>query len=97
MNAGFIRVRSHGTYIAFEFTCPAEEALWAAFEFLKKTQLAGPFSVLRFSNLRTNEGNDIRFDTFEMQMQEDAAGVMRIAKSLISIKLNYGKHGIKNS
>jgi len=78
MQAGFIRMRGHGSFWTFEFTMPSEEALWACMSFLQ--DFAGPFTQCRFNNLRTGETIDTPFQEFEKTMQQDPTQILRIAK-----------------
>lgn len=73
MDAGFVRVRGHGSYIAIEFTAPAETVLQACRNFLR--QVCGPLTVLRFNNLggRENETIELTYEQFEERMKGDNA------------------------
>ena len=64
---GFIRVRGHRTHITFEFTVPTKEVLRACNDFLH--EVAGPLSVLRFNNLRTNETIEFFYREFDEWMK----------------------------
>lgn len=77
MEAGFIRMRGHGSFWTFEFTMASEKALWACFDFL--LNFAGPFTQCRFNNLRTGETIDMTFQDFKAAMTEDTSKVLRVA------------------
>ena len=77
MGDGLIRVRRHGTAWTFEFTGRTENALWAVYLFLKKTEWAGPYSSITVSNVKSGEYNTMSFDTFASQMKEDPLLVLR--------------------
>jgi hypothetical protein len=63
MDAGFIRVRGHGSWIAIEFTAETQDVLRASRDFL--SQVCGPYSVLRFNNVGANESLELTFREFE--------------------------------
>jgi hypothetical protein len=70
MGAGFIRVRGHGSWIAIEFTALTEEASRACQDFLG--QVCGPYSVLRFDNVGTNESLELTYQEFENRMGQNS-------------------------
>lgn len=63
MDAGFIRVRGHGSWIAIEFTDADRRCLRARRDFLG--QVCGPYTVLRFSNIGANESLELTYHEFE--------------------------------
>jgi hypothetical protein len=65
MDAGFVRVRGHGTYIALEFTAAEENVRRASVEFLR--QVCGPHTVLRFNDLHTGKTVEMIYEEFEAQ------------------------------
>ena len=65
-----------------EFWGDTYRNLWASYEFLKK--MAGPFSHCTINNIKTNESISLRFDELEKRMNEDAEGVLRIAKKAVN-------------
>lgn len=77
MNAGFLRMRGHGSMWAFEFTYPTMDALWACYQFIM--DYAGDYTTCRFSNLRTNEQIEMRSGELKQKMQDDPETVMRYA------------------
>ena len=52
MRGGLVRVRSHGDRVSFEFTLDFADVLPAIPPFLGATDIAGPLSTLRITNLR---------------------------------------------
>lgn len=78
MDAGFIRMRGHGSSWTFEFTMDSEKALWACLEFLVK--FAGPFTSCLFNNLRTGESISETYSEFAANMEQDPRMVLRVAK-----------------
>jgi len=91
MNEGLVRIRGHGSLIAFEFTYDTRKTLHAVEDFLDKVFLAGPMSTLRFNNLRTHESIDISYNDFIDYMMEDWRKVLRVAKKS---KMNYDEKRI---
>jgi hypothetical protein len=65
MDAGFVRVRGHGTYIALEFTAPTQDVHRASAEFLR--QIYGPFTVLRFNDLHDGQTVEMTYQEFEVK------------------------------
>ena len=65
MDAGFVRVRGHGTYIALESTAPTEDVRRASAEFLR--QVCGPLTVLRFNDLHTGKTVEVTHQEFEQR------------------------------
>jgi len=55
MAGGLVRVRSHGSYVTFEFTADFADIVPAIPPFLAETDIAGPMSVIRMNNLRKSE------------------------------------------
>ena len=80
MNAGLIRIRSHGNYIAFEFTIKSKDAIESIHEFLLAEELAGPYSDLTINNLRTGETIMLKYNEFLEMMEEDIRKILRRAK-----------------
>ena len=80
MNAGFVRARKYASYISLEFTAPSVEALWSAYEFLHA--LCGPYTQVRFTNLRTGERIELSYKQYAQRMQEDPETILRVAKKL---------------
>jgi len=68
IDAGFIRLRGHGQWIAIEFTVSTEAALRACRKLLD--QVCGPFTVLRFNNLQTSETAEMTYQEFEQRMKK---------------------------
>ena len=68
MDAGFIRVRGHGDWIAIEFTAPTENALRACTNLMR--EVCGPLTVLRFNNVHTNESLQMTYQNFEERTQK---------------------------
>ncbi len=75
MEDGCIRVRDHGDYITFEFTMPTEEAIVSIGRFLDETELAGPLSELRITNLKAKSGLRLHYTEFMNVMQEEEASI----------------------
>lgn len=69
MGAGLIRVRGHGSWLAIEFTAPIEDVARACREFLR--QVCGPYSVLRFNNVGTNESLELTYEEFEKRTSQN--------------------------
>jgi hypothetical protein len=67
MDAGFIRLRGHGSYIAIEFTVSTKKALSACEPLLK--QVCGPLTLLRFNNLSTNENVEATYREVEVRVR----------------------------
>jgi hypothetical protein len=80
MKAGFIRMRGHGAYWTFEFTCDSYHALWCCLDFLMN--YAGPYTNCRFSNLRTRESIELSFVEFQKTMAKEPELILRQAKIL---------------
>ena len=78
MNAGFIRMRGHGSFWTFEFTIKSSDALWSCLEFLDN--FAGPMTQCRFNNLRTGEAIEVPYTKFKQEMAEDPEKLLRVAK-----------------
>jgi Integrase core domain len=70
MGAAFIRVRGHGSWIAIKFTAVTEDASRACRDFLG--QVCGPYSVLRFNNVGTNESLELTYQEFENRMGQNS-------------------------
>jgi len=69
MDAGFVRVRGHGSFITIEFTASTETALRACRNFLQ--QVCGPLTVLRFNHLGGSEDETIEltYEQFDDRMK----------------------------
>jgi hypothetical protein len=80
MKAGFIRMRGHGSYWTFEFTCDSYKALWCCLDFLMN--YAGPHTNCRFSNLRTRETIEMPFSEFQKTMTKEPELILRHASIL---------------
>jgi hypothetical protein len=80
MKGGFIRMRGHGSYWTFEFTCDSYKALWCCLDFLMN--YAGPYTNCRFSNLRTRESIELSFNEFQRTMAKEPELILRQAKIL---------------
>lgn len=95
MHEGMIRVRGHDLSTSFEFSLPSSEALWAIYNFGKKTDNFGPLSSIYFANLRTNENYETTWDDFKTKLSEDGPeAILRIAYK--ELKLNYKVRKIAN-
>lgn len=68
MDAGFVRVRGHGSFIAIEFTAPRENVCRASAEFLH--QICGPLTVLRFNDLHAGKTVEMTYQEFDAQMKK---------------------------
>ena len=68
MDAGFIRVRGHGSWMAIEFTAPTEVSFRASRDFLGR--VCGPYSVLRFNNVDTGESLELTYQEFDERMSK---------------------------
>jgi len=68
MDAGFIRLRGHGEWVAIEFTAPTEAALRACRKLLD--QVCGPFTLLRFGNLQTGDTIEFFYKEFDERMKQ---------------------------
>jgi len=91
MKHGAVRMRSHGTEYTFEFIGSPEQALWSSYNFLKKEDMAGPYTVLGFYNLKNNDDYVISYNDFEQKMTDvGPSGVMRTAKKEMKF------HSLKN-
>jgi hypothetical protein len=71
MDAGFVRVRGHGSWIAIEFTAATEKTLRASRDFLG--QVCGPYSMLRFNNVDTGESLELTHQEFVERMSKDSS------------------------
>ena len=83
MNAGYIRVRQHGTMWAFEFTERAGESLDAIREFGDK--YLGDFSNMQINQLSSNgksvkDKNTMNYQEFKKRYDEDKGLILRTAK-----------------
>jgi hypothetical protein len=86
MEAGWIRVRGHGTEVTFEFTSPAFQSLWAIYSF--GNNILGDYSNLFISNLRTKESYETTFKEYKRILTEDGEeAILRLANK--GTKLNY--------
>jgi hypothetical protein len=68
MDAGFVRVRGHGMYIALEFTAPKDIVHRASVEFLH--HICGPLTVLRFNDLHAGNTVEMTYPEFEAQTKK---------------------------
>ena len=94
MHEDLIRVRGHGSLIAFEFTMDTKNALKVIEIFLEKEYLAGPNSTLMFNNLRTHESVEVTYEEFQNAMMDDEwKAVLRVAKKR-KMRFNYDRKRI---
>src|SRR5690242_6651777 len=80
MAAGFIRMRGHGTLLAFEFTAATADALRACSAVLR--EIAGPFLRCRFNNLQSNESLELTYSEYEQHIENDVEWILRLSQSL---------------
>lgn len=80
MNAGFIRMRGHGSYWTFEFTMATVDALKACEKFL--AAMAGPMTQCRFNNLRTGEAIEMPYAEFQEKMMDEPENILRVASQV---------------
>lgn len=95
MHGGLIRVREHELTITFEFTLAAQQALPAIAEFLNETELAGPQSTLRISDLLRREQLTILYRDFVRQ--EPGALVKRLHAGRKTMKFIYDEQALDNT
>ena len=84
MDSGYIRIRDHKAYVAFEFTMDSHKALCLIYDFAKEK--LGPFSWMYISNLRTQESYELSFEDFKKSMDEDnPEAILRLAGKIKSL------------
>jgi hypothetical protein len=71
MAAGGIRLRGHGDFVTFEFTCDLKVALPACRDVLR--QIAGNFTRCKFNNLSTDETVEVSYDNYVNQMEDSTS------------------------
>ena len=75
MDAGFIRVRGHGSSVTFEFTLPMVQAIQAAGPFIEAC--FGPMTGCRFNDLKTWKSLGIAYG--ELQAVRAGRGTTNLA------------------
>lgn len=79
MDAGYIRIRDHCTYISFEFKLDSSRALELIYNFAKDK--LSNYSNMYISNIRTKETYDLTFEDFKEKMGKDEReSILRKAK-----------------
>jgi hypothetical protein len=87
-HAPIMRVRGHGTDVAFEFhSRRRQQVMDSILEW--GNQNAGPFTFMNIVNLATRESTQMNFQDFEKYMGEGGAeAVMRVAASTSKFKVS---------
>jgi hypothetical protein len=86
-HAPIMRVRGHGTNVAFQFaTHNRQDAMDAILMWGKKN--AGPFTWMSIDNFATKENTEMQYADFEKYMDEGGAeAILRVAKATNRIPL----------
>ncbi|MGA2606222.1 MAG: hypothetical protein ABSH01_02050 [Terriglobia bacterium] len=77
MADGGIRLRGHGDWVAIEFTIDTASALLACRDVLRN--IAGEFTLCRFSNLGTSESLELFYRDYEQHIERDIEWILRLA------------------
>jgi hypothetical protein len=77
MNAGGVRLRGHGDWVAIEFTTDTTSALLACRDVLRT--IAGEYTLLRFNNLAKAESLEVFHGDYEAHIEQDIRWLLKRA------------------